>query len=142
MNRSKPVQAPSSATIAIVDDDPDEVLLAHRLFKKSMLQNELLTFHHGEEFLSYLSEVAQRPECIPAMVIMDVRMPNMNGFEVVRRMRELGPYEDAPQVIMMSNSNDPADSVQAEQVGVQLQIKPDTCGEYIEFLNSLAPVEA
>lgn len=142
MKPLKPLEAPGSAVIAIVDDDPDEVLLAHRLFKKSALKNELLTFNHGEDFLGYLDNAARQPERIPAVVLMDVRMPDMNGFEVVRRMQEIGPFEESPQVIMMSNSNDPADSAQAEQAGVYFQIKPDSCDEYIEFLNSLAPVEA
>lgn len=124
--------------IIIVDDDEMEIELARRFYAKSDLNNPLLTFSSGEEFLAYLDPSAVPLPPVPALVLMDVRMPRQNGFDVVAELRQRARYAEVPIVSMFTNSDDIADREKAESVGADYYVvKPASGKAFVAFFNSL-----
>lgn len=125
--------------IIMVDDDEMEFTIAERYLKKSKLKNKLLTFQGGQPFLDYMQGVKSGEHRIPALVLLDVRMPAMNGFETLRRLRADPAFEDVPIMMMFSNSDLENDVELASELGADYyQVKPQSGDEYVAFLNSLA----
>lgn len=125
--------------IVMVDDDEMELRLFERFVAKSALTNRVITFDSGEGFLNYLAEIEQAIKPMPSLVLMDVRMPVLDGFDVVKRVREAPVFKTLPIIMMFSNSNEETDIQRAKEAGADsYQVKPSNGNEYIEFLNSLA----
>lgn len=124
--------------IVIVDDDDVELLLAKRFLQRSRVPNDLLCFETGEAFLEHLQEVDAERAPMPALVLIDLRMPTMDGFEVVERIRQNPSFAKLPIVLLFSNSDEPSDIAKAEELGADgFVTKPSGGEEYVEFLNSL-----
>lgn len=122
--------------LVLVDDDPVERMLAERFHAKSEVDNPLLTFESGEALLEYLDPSSEPP--MPALVLVDVNMPLMDGFQVVTKIREHDRYREAPVVALFSNSDEPSDIARAPTVGADhYVVKPAGKRDYIAFLNSL-----
>lgn len=113
-------------------------MLAKRYLQMSRVTNPLLTFDHGEDCLDYLKEVESGKHRMPAMLLMDVRMPILDGFDVVKQVRENPFFAALPVVMMFSNSNEEADIRKSKEVGANgYQVKPQSGDEYVKFWNSL-----
>lgn len=125
--------------VIFVDDDEVELLLARRYAARSELKNPLLEFHSGEEFLAYMDRVAAGDAPMPALVLIDGRMPSMEGWEVVEELRHRKQFLDIPIAILFSNSDAQSDIDRAMEKGADHYIvKPGNGEEYVELLNSIA----
>jgi two-component system response regulator len=106
--------------------------------EKSKLKNPLISFNSGPDFLKYLESVKKGIKPIPALVLLDLRMPLMDGFQVLSEVREVPMFDEIPIMIIFSNSNDEADIKKAKELRANgYQIKPSGSEEYIRFFNSL-----
>ena len=122
--------------LVLVDDDPTERMLAEKFHAKSEVDNPLLTFASGEALLEYLDPSTAPP--MPALVLVDVNMPLMDGFQVVEKIRAYDCYREVPVVALFSNSDEPSDVAKAPTVGADhYVVKPAGKQEYVSFLNSL-----
>lgn len=78
--------------ILVAEDNPDDVLLLQRAFRRANLQAELRFVHDGEQAMAYLkaedkySDRAKFP--FPAFLVLDIKMPKMNGLEVLKAIRD------------------------------------------------------
>lgn len=125
--------------IWLIDDDPMELHLAQRFVKLSNLKNELVTFNSAEELFDCLDEVDSGKRQCPALLLVDIRMPRMSGFDVVRRIRQNPAFMDIPIIVMFSNSDRQRDVNEAMEAGANAyQVKPQDGDAYLEVLNSLA----
>ena len=125
--------------IVMVDDDPLEGRIAARYLKKSRVRNQLVVLSSGGEFLHYLVDVGNGEKAMPALVMLDVRMPEMDGFQVLEEVRQQPEFRDLPIIMVYSNSDEEADVERALGMGADAyQVKPQSGAEYLEFLNSLA----
>ncbi|QEF98344.1 Gliding motility regulatory protein [Stieleria maiorica] len=125
--------------IVLVDDDELEIKLFARFMTLSQLNNPLQSFTSGEEFLSFMNEVDQDKQPVPAIAMIDVRMPVMNGFEVVQAVRANPSFAEIPMVVMFSNSDAPVDEQKARDAGADAYIvKPQGFEGYLQILNMLA----
>jgi two-component system, response regulator len=103
--------------LLIVDDDPDHLDLSRRLLEKANAKNPIVTLPGGTEAVAYLSEAcALRAEGLPAIVFLDIKMPAMDGFAVLRWIRRNKELADV-KVIMLSSSDDPNDAKRAADHG-------------------------
>jgi CheY-like chemotaxis protein len=128
--------------IIMVDDDEMEFMIARRFLKKSKVTNQLVTFDDHREFLTYISQVASGNRPIPALVMLDVRMGSISGFELLQQIRTYSTLKELPIVMMFSNSNLVSDIKRAEDLGANgYQVKPDNGKDFVAFFNSLIPTE-
>jgi len=100
------------STILIIDDNEDEVLLTKAVLSKIGRDIIMETAFGGEEGLSLLRNRRQ----LPALVLLDLKMPVMDGFEVLRRIRADEKTAHLP-VIVVTNSNLESDRQAAVKTG-------------------------
>ena len=74
---------------------------------------------------------------MPAVVLVDIDMPIMDGFAVVERMRSLPAFAEIPTVLFYSNSDNPLDRERAERLGSRLQQKYVDLARCVAFLEGL-----
>ena len=91
---------PNSVTILLVEDNPDEATLTERALGGVPAHVEIA--RDGEEALDYLLNDANDP---PRLVLLDLRLPDTDGLEVLRRIREHEPTSLTPVVILTSSSS-------------------------------------
>jgi len=99
------------ATVLLAEDDPDDILLTQIAFEKARLANALQVVRDGEEAIAYLkgegkyANRAQYP--LPILVLLDLKMPRMNGFQVLEWLNDHSELERVPIAIMTSSDHDP-----------------------------------
>jgi len=99
------------ATVLLAEDDPDDVLLTQIAFEKARLLNPLQVVRDGEEAIAYLSgegQFADRQRYpMPILLLLDLNMPKMSGFEVLEWLRIQSEHSRLPVAIMTSSDHDP-----------------------------------
>ena len=97
-------------TILLVEDNPDDELLTLRALKKNHLGNEVIVVRDGVEAVDYLfctGPYADRnPANLPELIILDLRLPKVDGIEVLRRIRANERTHSLPVVVFTSSSAD------------------------------------
>ncbi|SPE61797.1 Response regulator [Verrucomicrobia bacterium] len=95
--------------ILLVEDSEDEILLIRRAFNKACILNPLHVAKDGEEALSYLAGVgkfALRDEYpLPVLILLDLMLPGMNGFEVLRSIRRDLGLNNLCVLVLTSSEN-------------------------------------
>jgi two-component system, response regulator len=132
---------PPRGTILLVEDNPDDVELTRRAFEKSHLANQLLVASDGQEALDYLfgtgahAGAAQREQ--PQLVLLDLKLPKIDGLEVLRRLRADARTQHLP-VVVLTTSNEERDICQSYSLGCNSYIrKPVDFGEFFEAARQL-----
>ncbi len=124
--------------IAVVDDSLSDLTITKRVYERSELKNPLLTFSSGEAFLEYMSKVRDGQAPGPVMVLMDINMPSLNGFDTIRELRKHSEFSEIPIIVMLTNSDSESDVEKSFEVGANgFQTKDYNLARYIEFFNSL-----
>lgn len=102
--------------IALVDDDEVTNFLNKRLVESTGLFNHVLTFGNGKEILDYMME---GNEIEPNVILLDINMPIMNGFEFLERHKELPTSNKADVIIaMLTTSLLDKDKAKAEKLDI------------------------
>lgn len=100
----------SDRFILLVEDNPDDEALTIRAFRKSKLVNEIVVAHDGAEALDFLfgrEKYAGRDvSALPAVVLLDLRLPKIDGLEVLRRVRADNRTKLVPVVILTSSKEE------------------------------------
>ncbi len=96
--------------ILLVEDNPSDVALTQRALAKSRIANELAVAEDGQEALDYLfgpgAQTEQPLPELPALVLLDLKLPKLNGREVLQRLRQDTRLRNVPVVILTSSSQD------------------------------------
>src|SRR5688572_26902506 len=97
------------AVILLAEDRDDDVVLVRRSFAKAFITNPLQVVRNGEEAIEYLSgegQYANRAEYpLPALVLLDLKMPGKDGFEVIKWIRQQPGLNTLPIVVLTSSEN-------------------------------------
>jgi CheY-like chemotaxis protein len=100
-----------NATVLLAEDDPDDVLLTEIAFENARLANPLQVVRDGEEAISYLKGEGQfadrRKHPLPILLLLDLKMPKVNGFQVLQWLRRRSDFRTLPVAIMTSSDHDP-----------------------------------
>ncbi|WP_198411216.1 response regulator [Marinimicrobium alkaliphilum] len=111
----------SKDTILLVEDHPDEAELALRGFAKMADDYDVQLARDGEEALDFLFSRGQhrgRPSARkPGLIILDLSLPGIDGFEVVQQLREHSDYRYTP-VVVLTTSDEQSDILQSYNLGV------------------------
>ncbi len=95
----------SERPILLVEDTPLDLDLALRAFKKTQLTNPIEVARDGEEVLAMITEWDHgRP--LPLIIILDLKLPKINGFEVLRAIKQHQAYHVIPIIVMTSSAED------------------------------------
>jgi len=121
------------ATVLYVEDEECDRMFMKRAFQKAGMGESLRTVVNGREAIDYLAgsgvyaDRSQHP--LPAVVLLDLNMPVIPGFDVLRRIRERPELAALPVVIFSSSTRD-EDKVKARELGANdFAGKPQTMGE-------------
>ena len=126
--------------ILLVDDSPRDTELALNALAQNNLANEVVALRDGAEALDYLHRrgpFADRTGEQPAVVLLDLKMPKLDGIEVLRQMKSDLQLKMIP-VVVLTSSREEQDVVQSYQLGVNAYIvKPVGFREFAEAVKQL-----
>jgi two-component system response regulator len=121
----------------LVEDNPTDAKLLVRAFGKWNLANEISIARDGVEALEFLhgSRLEKRP--LPAVVLLDLKLPLIDGLEVLRRIREHERTRHLPVVILTSSRED-EDVARSYSLGANAYVrKPVNFSEFVEAARTL-----
>lgn len=98
--------------LMLIDDSTFDQMIYRRIAEKSGLVNTLLQYTNPEEALEYLFDV-QNPR--PSLILLDINMPQMDGFEFLEAATEKVGIELCPVVVMLTTSLNPKDAQRAKR---------------------------
>lgn len=128
----------SNMPLVMVDDNESDRFLAKECFDLADCDFPWREFSSGMDFLAYLEAVKREEAPMPKLVLLDINMPQMDGFEVLRRVRADPFFEELPIFMMLTNSDNDSDRKCALDEGADgFQTKPRTVGDYVQFFASL-----
>ena len=127
--------------ILLVEDNPNDVELTLHAFKKNKLSNRIHVVRDGEEALEFIfctGAFAQRNiEESPKVILLDLKLPKVNGIEVLRRLKGDSRTRMIPVVVLTSSRED-QDIVESYQLGVNSYIvKPVNFEQFTEAARQL-----
>jgi CheY-like chemotaxis protein len=129
----------TALTVLIADDDDGHALLIQEQLEDVGLQNAILRFRDGNEIWSFLSGGSE-PQRDPAqryLLLLDIRMPKMDGVEVLRRIKGHAELQSLP-VIMLTTTDDPREVAECYRVGCNSYItKPVNFDDFSEVVKRL-----
>ena len=112
--------------LLLVEDNADDEFLTLRALQKSKVVNEVVVARDGEEALDYLfarGQYQDRPaEAMPALVLLDLRLPKITGLEVLRALRENERTSLLP-VVILTSSDEERDIVESYNLGANSYIR-------------------
>ncbi len=126
------------ASILLVEDNPDDVLLTLRAFKRALVANPIQVVNDGEEALAYLlGEAGKEPPQLPAVILLDLNLPKIDGLTVLRRLRADERTRRLP-VVVLTSSREERDIVGSYDLGANSFVrKPVDFDQFVEAARQL-----
>ena len=128
-------------TLLVAEDNRGDFVLLTRTLTKMSIDCNVVRAENGKDTIDYLSNCGDppRPTC-PSHVILDLKMPALNGFEVLRWLRSKEQYHDLPVIVFSSSSID-ADMAKAENLGVDAYlVKPAGLDELAQVVEKIVGI--
>lgn len=125
--------------ILLVEDNPDDELLTLRALKKNHIQNDVVVARDGPEALAWLfgDDNGDREPIVPSIVLLDLKLPKIDGIEVLRRIRT-DPRTRLVPVVILTSSREEQDLINGYQLGANSYIrKPVDFPEFIQAVRQL-----
>jgi len=124
--------------ILAAEDEENDRFILNRAFEKARLPQPLVTVGDGRECVDYLRGVGSFADRVlhplPALLLLDLKMPGMHGFEVLEWLATRPEFKDLPVVVLSSSSAD-SDIQRARQLGARdYFVKPHSVNELVEVL--------
>lgn len=126
--------------ILIVDDSPKDVELTIAALTEKNLANEVDVAEDGEEALDYLykrGKFANNSNGNPAVILLDIKMPKLNGIEVLRHIRSEPRFKFIP-IIMVTSSREDKDLIECYKLGANSYVVKPV--DIVQFINSIKAV--
>ncbi len=123
--------------IVIAEDDDGHATLIRKNLERAGILNEIIRFKDGLETLDFFLEgegQTHRKADIPYLLLLDIRMPRVNGFEVLRKLKADENYARMP-VIMITTTDDPKEVQKCHEMGCSNYIAKPI--EYEMFVNAI-----
>ena len=127
--------------ILLVEDNPDDEALTLRALKKNNISNQVVVARDGAEALDYLFGTGQYSgrdaNLTPQVVLLDLKLPKVEGLEVLRRMRANASTKLLP-VVILTSSNEEQDRINGYDSGANSYVrKPVDFNQFIEAVRQL-----
>jgi CheY-like chemotaxis protein len=130
-----------SNTILVVDDEDNDAILIKRALSKAQIRTGLQRVRDGEEALRYLKREGEFNDAeghpFPSVVILDLKMPRRNGFEVLTWIRQNERTRLLP-VVVFTSSREKEDINRAYELGANAyMVKPNSFDDLVEVVKSI-----
>jgi two-component system response regulator len=130
-----------NSIILLVEDNPDDVDLTLNAFEKSKLTNKIVVARDGEEALDYLfatgAHAGRDPKVMPAVTLLDLKLPKVDGLSVLRRIRGDERTRRLP-VVVLTSSNEEKDIITSYNLGANSFVrKPVDFAQFVEAARQL-----
>jgi two-component system response regulator len=124
--------------ILLVEDNPDDEALTLRAFAQTKIQNPIDVVRDGQEALDHLHGTESAPpRPLPALVLLDLRLPRIDGLEVLRRIRA-NPRTELLQVVILTSSDEERDLVSGYKLGANSYVrKPVDFAQFVDATKQL-----
>lgn len=127
---------PMNKTILLVEDNPDDVKLTLRAFKRNNVANPIVVTRDGVEALDYLfargAYAERRGKGLPALILLDLKLPRLDGLGVLKAVREDELTRLIP-VVVLTSSKEEQDMIQSYTLGANSYVrKPVNFTEFLE----------
>ena len=131
----------SKKKILLVEDNPDDVELTLRAFKKNNITNEVVVARDGKEALDYLDGTGayggRDTNDMPTVILLDLKLPKIDGIEVLRRIRSDEKKKLLP-VVILTSSKEENDLLNGYKLGANSYIrKPVDFNQFVEAVKQL-----
>jgi CheY-like chemotaxis protein len=130
-----------SVEILLVEDNPNDVELTLHALKKSRLTNKIQVVRDGEEAINFIfnnqdSDCGKNPSR-PKVILLDLKLPKIDGIEVLRRIKK-DPLTQSIPVVVLTSSNEERDITETYKLGVNSYIvKPVDFAKFVEAMHTL-----
>ena len=128
-----------SHLILLVEDNPSDIKLTKRAFKKSNLTNELQVVTDGAEALEFLfaQDDGDYKNPLPILILLDIKLPKVDGLEVLERIRHAERTALLP-VVILTSSKEQEDMIRSYRLGANSYIrKPVDFEQFVEAIQQL-----
>ena len=131
---------PELKPILLVEDNPKDRELTLAALEQSQLANEIVVVRDGEEALDFLNRRgahANRNTSDPAVVLLDLKLPKIDGLEVLETVKA-DPYLRQTPVVMLTSSREESDLIRSYELGVNaFVVKPVGLREFFDAIQDL-----
>jgi len=131
---------PPLKPILLVEDNPKDLELTLLALQKSRLANEVITVRDGVEAVDFLfrrGEFASRPPINPAVVLLDLKLPKLDGLEVLERVKADKDLKGVP-IVMLTTSRQEQDLIRSYALGVNaFVVKPVAFKDFLDAIRDL-----
>ena len=124
--------------ILLVEDDKRDLELTLVALERSQLANEVVVVRDGAQALDYLNrhgDHADRAEGNPAVILLDLKLPKVNGLEVLESVRATESLRSIP-VVMLTSSHEESDVLKSYELGVNAYVVKPV--EFKQFVSAIA----
>lgn len=112
--------------ILLVEDNPDDQILTRRALEKNNIREQVVVAGDGAEALDFLfcsgDQSGRNPDILPRLVLLDLKLPGIDGFEVLRRIRQNARTKLLP-VVILTTSNEERDRLNGYVLGANSFIR-------------------
>jgi two-component system, response regulator len=127
--------------ILLVEDNPDDEALTLRALKKNNISNEVVVARDGSEALDYLfgegMYAGRDTQIVPQVILLDLKLPKVDGFDVLRKMRADERTKRLP-VVILTSSNEEQDRISGYDLGANSYVrKPVEFGSFLDAVKQL-----
>jgi two-component system response regulator len=128
-------------SILLVEDDPNDVALTLRALKQHNITNDITVAHDGAEALDYLfargAHAGRSGNDLPTVVLLDLKLPKVDGLEVLKQLRGNERTKLMP-VVILTSSDEERDIVEGYRLGANSYVrKPVEFEEFAEAVRQL-----
>jgi CheY-like chemotaxis protein len=127
--------------ILLAEDDENDIFLMGRAFDRAHIPNPLFVVHNGQEAVDYLSGASQFADRsrhpLPGLLLLDLKMPWMDGFDVLKWLRGHHQFDTLP-VVVLTSSKLQADIDKSREMGVyDYRVKPHVFDDLVRLLDDV-----
>jgi two-component system response regulator len=128
-------------TILLVEDNPDDIELTIRAFKKNKIANDLVVARDGIEALDYLfckgAHTNRNIKDVPRLILLDLKLPKMDGLQVLERLRYDG-YTKLVPIVILTSSKEEQDLVAGYKYGANSYVrKPINFNDFVDAVRNI-----
>lgn len=115
--------------ILLVEDNPDHEALTLRALRKNNIANQVVVAHDGAEALDLLFE----KRLIPQVILLDLKLPKVDGLDVLKRLRQ-DPRTELLPVVVLTSSDEERDLVSSYKLGANSYVRKPV--DFLEFIEA------